>query len=218
MGEINEDSINKLLLSLPDGLNAIERAIMANEGTVQSFLSVLCNTPVKVEVISQRQYPGIIIRWARLVTEDSKGIQTVVCLAESVIHENENENLITMIKGGQKGIGQIINEIGLQTTRRIEGYHNDPETFARTYAIQGDCDIVITEVFNHRTIADAVSGMGLTAKVLHPGFNGRGGIGGTCAVVGPMGLEEATEMLGFNPLDLMQQNEDSEHKDSKSEG
>ena len=160
MEEITEDSINKLLLSLPDGLNAIERAILANEGTVQSFLSVLCSTPVKVEVISQRDYPGIIVRWAKLITEDSRGVQTVVCLAESIITKNENENLITMIKGGQKGIGQIIKELGLQTTRRLEGFHNDAETFARTYTIQGECNIVITEVFNRRTIVAATSRLG----------------------------------------------------------
>ena len=161
MMEITEKSINKLLLSLPDGLSAIERAILANEGTVQSFLSVLCNTPVKVEVISQRDYPGIIVRWAKLITEDSKGVQTVVCLAESIITKDENENLITMIKGGQKGIGQIIKELGLQTARRLEGFHNDAETFARTYTIQGECNIVITEVFNHRVISTATSERGL---------------------------------------------------------
>lgn len=159
MEEITEKSINKLLLSLPDGLSAIERAILANEGTVQSFLSVLCNTPVKVEVISQRDYPGIIVRWAKLIIEDSKGVQTVVCLAESIITKDENENLTTMIKGGQKGIGQIIKELGLQTTRRLEGFHNDAETFARTYTIQGECNIVITEVFNHRTIAAVTSSL-----------------------------------------------------------
>lgn len=161
MSEITRDNINKLLLSLPDGLTSIERSILANEGTVQTFLSVLCNTPVKVEVISQRDYPGIIVRWAKLIIEDNKGVQTVVCLAESIIHENENENLIALIKGGQKGIGQIITELGLNTSRRIEGYHNDKETFARTYTINGECDMVVTEVFNHRTIMAATSKGGL---------------------------------------------------------
>lgn len=161
MSEINNDNINKLLLSLPDGLTSIERSILANEDTVQTFLSVLCNTPVKVEVISQRDYPGIIVRWAKLITEDSKGVQTVVCLAESIIHKNENEDLTALLKDGEQGIGQIITGLELSTSRRIEGYHNDKETFARTYTIKGECDIVITEVFNHRTIAAATSKGGL---------------------------------------------------------
>lgn len=207
MDEITEDSTTELLQSLPDGINATERMIMANEGTVQTFLSVLCNTPVKVEVISQRQYHGTIIRWAKLYIEDRRGIKTVVCLAESIIHENENNYLISAINERKKGIGQIIKEIGLNTTRRIEGYHNDPETFARTYTIEGDCDIVITEVFNHDVIA----------KVSSRGFKERAGISGTCSVIGPLDLEEATEMLGFNPIDLMQQMKHRHKEGEKSE-
>lgn len=157
MEEVDEGNITKLLESLPDGLNAVERMIMVNEGTVQTFLSVLCRTPVKVEVISQCRLEDTIIRWSKLVIEDRGGIQTVVCLAESIIPASNSPDFISMINDKEKGIGQIIKAIGLKTSRCITGFHTDASTFARTYTIKGHCNVVITEAFNRETIAKVSS-------------------------------------------------------------
>lgn len=158
MEEVNGDSINKLLESLPDKLKTVERMIMVNEGTVQTLLSVLCRTQVEVEVISQYEIADVIIRWSKLVAVYEDGRQVVVCLAESIIPTSSSPDFITMINDREKGIGQIIKAIGLQTSRSIKGFHADDKTFARTYSIEGDCNMVITEVFNRDVIAAMARG------------------------------------------------------------
>ena len=190
MEEVDEGNITKLLESLPHGLNATERMIMVNEGTVQTFLSVLCNTPVKVEVISQCEMADVIIRWSKLVIEDRGGIQTVVCLAESIIPTSDigisnAPDFITMINDREKGIGQIIKEIGFKTiTRHIKGFHSDEKTFARTYTIDGSISLVITEVFNRETIAK-VSSTRANRRVAADNVH----------VLGPMDFGELSKLL-----------------------
>ena len=187
MEEVDEGSITKLLESLPDDLSAVERMIMVNEGTVQAFLSVLCRTPVKVEVISQCRLEDTIIRWSKLVIEDRGGIQTVVCLAESIIPTSNSPDFISMINDKEKGIGQIIKAIGLKTSRCITGFHTDASTFARTYTIKGHCNVVITEVFNRETIFK-VSSTRANRRVAADNVH----------VLGPMNLNELSELLGFD--------------------
>lgn len=187
MEEVDEGNITKLLGSLPDDLNAVERMIMVNEGTVQTFLSVLCRTPVKVEVISQCRLEDTIIRWSKLVIEDRGGIQTVVCLAESIIPASNSPDFISMINDKEKGIGQIIKAIGLKTSRCITGFHTDASTFARTYTIKGHCNVVITEAFNRETIAK-VSSTRINRRVAADNVR----------VLGPMNLNELSELLGVD--------------------
>jgi len=195
MEEVNKNSINKLLKSLPDGLNAVERMIMVNEGTVQTLLSVLCRTPVKVEVISQYEIADVIVRWSKLVIEDCGGIQTVVCLAESIIPTSDigissAPDFITMINDREKGIGQIIKEIGFKTiTRHIKGFHSDEKTFARTYTIGGAINLVITEVFNRETIA----------KVSSTRANRRVAADNVWVMKGTMDIDDLCNLVGFNP-------------------
>lgn len=164
--EINEDNINKLLESLPEDLNAVERMIMVNEGTVQTLLSVLCRTPVKVEVISQYKLADVIIRWSKLIAEYPGESLVTVCLAESIIPISNPEGFINMINDREKGIGQIIKTIGLETSRHIKGFHVDASTFARTYTIEGDCSMVITEVFNRATIETITNNIRQTRSIL----------------------------------------------------
>ena len=152
--EINENNINKLLESLPENLSAVERMILANEGTVQTLLSVLCSTPVKVVVISQLRLADVIIRWSKLVVEYPGKKPVTVCLAESIIPASNPEGFINMINARLIGIGQIIKTIGLVTARHLKGFHIDDNTFARTYTIEGDCCAIITEEFNRDTISN----------------------------------------------------------------
>ena len=157
--ETNDNVANEALLeSLPEGLTAVERIIMANEGTVQTLLSLLCGVPVTVTVISQLAQANIIIRWSKLVICGEHPAERTVCLAESIISESNPEGFLSMINEKQMGIGQIIKRIGLQTSRVIHGYHIDASTIARTYSIRGDCQAVITEVFDRRTIMRVARG------------------------------------------------------------
>ena len=193
MEEVNEDSITKLLVSLPHDLNATERMIMVNEGTVQTFLSVLCNTPVKVEVISQCEMADVIIRWSKLVAVFG-GEPVTVCLAESIIPTSDigianAPDFITMINDREKGIGQIIKEIGFKTiTRHIKGFHSDEKTFARTYTIDGSISLVITEVFNRETIAK-VSSTGVKRRSAEKAW----------VMKGVMDIDNLCDLVGFNP-------------------
>ena len=50
-------------------LTPLERVILANEGTVQSLLSVIFRVPVEVSVISQVEVNQSIVRWARLAAD-----------------------------------------------------------------------------------------------------------------------------------------------------
>ena len=147
MEEVNREKINGLLKSLPNNISAIERMIMANEGTVQTFLSVLCGYPIEVEVISQKQFGGNIIRWSKLILKEETGAPTI-CLAESIIPISNQARFTSFIGERELGIGQIIKLLNLNTSRRIKGFHSDSKTIARTYVIEGDCDIMITESFN----------------------------------------------------------------------
>ena len=204
MEEVDKGNITKLLESLPHGLNATERMIMVNEGTVQTFLSVLCNIPVKVEVISQYEMADVIIRWSKLVIEDRGGIQTVVCLAESVIPTSDIgisncPDFITMINDREKGIGQIIKEVGFKTTRHIKGFHSDSNTFARTYTIGGEINMVITEVFNRETIA----------KVSSTRANRRVAADNVHVFEGTIGIDDLSELLGFDLSDVLKPKEDT---------
>lgn len=186
MEEVNEDSINKLLGSLPDDLTAIERMIMVNEGTVQTFLSVLCGQPVKVEVISQKEFAGNIIRWSKLIIEEGD-ISATICLAESIIPISNIEQFNTLIDERKLGIGQIIKSLKLDTSRRIMGFHSDSRTIARTYAIEGNCDIIITESFN-RDVISKISSTRINRRVAADNVR----------VLGPMNLNELSELLGVD--------------------
>lgn len=149
-------------------LTPLERIILCNEGTVQSLLSMLFMVPVEVEVISQLEESGVIIRWTKLVANYAPDNRVTVCLAESVIPiEKNSTGFINGIREKQWGIGMLLEGVGVQTTREILGIYADEQIFSRTYRILGAgripagvhvssgimqmrddrADIIITEVF-----------------------------------------------------------------------
>lgn len=148
--EINEESLKGLIGKIPEGLSPVERLILFNEGTVQTFLSVLFRVPIKVNVISQIDFAHVIIRWSQLIAEcPSKDI--TVCFAESVIRTNAS-GFMTGIKEKSLGIGQLIAALRLETNRSVLGCYSDNNVFSRTYRLTEVssvpvCDIIITEVF-----------------------------------------------------------------------
>jgi len=153
---LEEKKIQELLEKLDKyELNALERIVLANDGTVQSLLSVIFMVPVSVEVIAQLELYGNIYRWVKLVARYSNVQEQVVCLAMSIIPIKENsEDFIKGIKEAKLGIGQLLSLLGFMTKREILGYYSDTLTFARVYRITGKkskedkkCDILITEVF-----------------------------------------------------------------------
>ena len=134
-------------------LSSVERLILASTGTVQDLLSVIFGTPVRVEVISQLNYDTVLVRWAKLVTDDPDPM--TIALAESVIpYEKNDPAFIGMMGDRNIGIGYAINKLGITTERDLLGIHVDGDTFARTYQIRGNgIDVLITESFSRETYA-----------------------------------------------------------------
>lgn len=157
MEEITEENIKKLIAKVPKDTGAIERLVLANDGTVQTLLSVLFNIPIKVEVIAQKEYSTYIIRWAKLVAEYSPDIKFTVCLAESVVDKTTSySGFINGLREKKMGVGQLLSSLHINTDRELLGFHSDDSNFSRTYSItsvksddvnERPINIIITEVF-----------------------------------------------------------------------
>ena len=144
----------------------IEKLIISNKGTVQEFLGLLFNTEVKIEVISQEEIFGMIVRWVQLRGEINS-VDTTLCLASSMIPIEQNTpGIITGIREKNWGIGQIINSTGINTRRVIYGAFADEEQFGRNYLIKDiehypdgfgpnrKINLVITEIFPRKLYMD----------------------------------------------------------------
>lgn len=153
---LEEKKIAELLEKLDRyELDTLERVILANDGTVQSLLSVVMRVPISVEIISEMELFGNIYRWVKLVAKYSDVQEQTVCLAMSVIPIEENaEDFIAGLKEQKLGIGQLLSSLGFVTKRELLGFYSDNMVFARTYRITGNkikedvkCDLLITEIF-----------------------------------------------------------------------
>lgn len=155
--ETQEDSIKKLIEKIPQDTTPLEKVILANEGTVQTLLSVVFGVPIKVEVLSQTESEHYIVRWARLVADYGNDLAITVCLAESIIDKKTEFNgFLTGIREKNMGIGQLLSACGLRTQRELLGFYSDKNTFSRNYSISTygydvkagrGFKIIITEVF-----------------------------------------------------------------------
>jgi chorismate-pyruvate lyase len=157
--ESTQDNIQQLLNSLPPNLTPVERVLLCHDGTNQTLLSILFDTPVKVQVLSQLELIPyqVIIRWIKLVAEYSDENKVTVCLAESVIPMKANSpGFLNAIKEQNMGIGQILSATGINYERRIFGLYADENIVARNYQITGEgVDLVITETFSRKALKKA---------------------------------------------------------------
>lgn len=145
---MNREELLKKIKELK--VSSIERAILLNEDQVQGLLSNIFVAPIYVEVLSQVELNGSIIRWSRLVAEDK-----TVCLAQSVIPIDDNPNgLINGIREKTFGIGQLLEATKIITYREILGMYADDNVFSRSYKLKNNvCNdqfkvcMIITELF-----------------------------------------------------------------------
>lgn len=136
MEEATESSIKELIKKIPSDINAVERIILCNEGTVQTLLSILFRVPIRVEILSQVEQDCYIIRWSKLIAYYAPDNQVTVCLAESVIDkENAYHGFLNGIREKSMGIGQLISSIQVETSRNILGFYSDDNIFSRNYTI-----------------------------------------------------------------------------------
>lgn len=150
--ESTEANLKQLLESLPRRLTPVERVILCSDGTIQTALSVIFQTPVKVEVLSQIELYGrmdVIVRQVRLYAEYAPDNQVTACLAESVIpRDNNSQGFMTAITEKRMGIGQILKATHVIHERNIIGLYADENVVSRNYTITGDnLYVLITEVF-----------------------------------------------------------------------
>lgn len=149
-------NIQQLIDKLPAGITSVERVILCSDGTVQTLLSVLFGVYVKVEVLSQKELPGIgILRWTKLVAQFDKDNEIVACLAESIIPFKNPDVFITDLNEQKMGIGQILKSRGFKQERQVFGIYADDNVIARNYRIFGDVEIIITETFPREAIKKA---------------------------------------------------------------
>lgn len=157
--EPTQDNIQQLLDSLPPNLTPVERVLLCQDGTNQTLLSILFQTPVKVHVLSQIELIPyqVIIRWIKLVAEYSDENKVTVCLAETVIPMKANSpGFLTAIKEQNMGIGQILKATCTDYERRIFGLYADENIVARNYQITGEgVDVMITETFSREALKKA---------------------------------------------------------------
>ncbi len=144
MEEVNTESIKQMLTTIPESLSPVERLILANEGTVQTLLSVLFKIPIEVVVLNQIE-KGVIIRWSKLVADYSPDCKMTVCLAQSAI-SSDNPGFLTGIREMKMGIGQLISAKSLITRRTIKGFYSDENVFSRIYQIE---DVGMTPLESH---------------------------------------------------------------------
>jgi len=152
---LEEKKIEELLGKLDKyEMDPLERVILANDGTVQSLLSVVFRVPISVEVISQMELFGSIYRWVKLVANYNT-MERTVALAMSVVPiVGNSKEVIDGLKERKQGIGQLLSSLGFVTKRELLGFYSDDLTFSRVYRIKGnkikddaECDLLITEIF-----------------------------------------------------------------------
>lgn len=158
MDEItHESNIKRLIEKIPKDSTPLEKVVLANEGTVQTLMSIVFGVPIKVEVLSQIEDESFIVRWVRLIADYGNDEIITVCLAESVINKNTEFNgFLNGIREKNMGIGQLLSSCGIKTERELLGFYSDRNSFSRTYRIKTygidlkagrGLSIIITEVF-----------------------------------------------------------------------
>ena len=135
--KVNDDSIRNMLNMIPSDLNGLERAVICNNGTVQTMLSAIFYAPIRVHVIRQTSYDKEILRSVELIAMHPDGHEFVVCTALSTIQKKGLlPGFSTGIHECNMGIGQLISSIGINTIRRIMSMDSNEEHFKRRYEIR----------------------------------------------------------------------------------
>lgn len=131
---MEELNIDALLEQFRDqGFERGEKVILGHFGTVQSLLSLIFDTPVRVQLVDQRSQDEEIVRKVTLMAGE-----VAVCHALSRIPEAKNRrDVIYEIYGGSLGLGQIVVKYMIPSRRSIEVVGRDAAGFWRDYIIAG---------------------------------------------------------------------------------
>lgn len=156
MEELNiEEFIKKFENSV---FSPLKRALLATDGTVQTFLSVILMKPVKAVLLLQKNFGNFVIRWVRLETIDGE----VVGKALSIIiptSSSKAEVILKELSEGKIGLGQAIKKYGLSSRRMIHKIYYDRYEFGRIYSIENEVfSAIITEIFPNNLFEEIENG------------------------------------------------------------
>lgn len=129
-------------------LETPQKILLAETGTVEQVLSVLVGSDIKVMIVGQKERRGVITRKSIITTASGR----VLLEANSrIITRSLPSAIIRQIRSQRKGIGSIIQNTGLETSRRITNIGYDPKSMHlfRRYKImhKKKTAIEIKEVF-----------------------------------------------------------------------
>ena len=116
-------------------LSPIERVLAGHTGTVQLLLSLYFDEPVDVVLMNQEEKEGAI---HRVVSLRLRRREIAVCHASSVIRlDLSSQGVLTDVRGGKLGLGQIAVKYSVPTKRTIGEITVTPSRISRQYIMEG---------------------------------------------------------------------------------
>jgi chorismate-pyruvate lyase len=105
-------------------LETPQKILLAETGTVEQLLSILVGSDIKVRIVEQKEKKGVIARKSLITTESGR----VLLEANSrIMTRSLPPAVVKQIRDQRKGIGSIIKDTGLETSRRITDIGYDPK-------------------------------------------------------------------------------------------
>jgi len=106
-------------------LRTPQKILLAETGTVEQILSVLVGSDITVRTVEQRERRGVITRKSVLTTTSGR----VLLEANSkIMTRGLPPEIVRQIRSQRKGIGSIIQNTGLETSRKITDIGYDPKS------------------------------------------------------------------------------------------
>lgn len=106
-------------------LETPQKILLAETGTVEQLLSILVGSDIKVKIVEQKERRGVITRNSLITTVSGR----VLLEANSrIITQGLPSEILKLIRSQSKGIGSIIQNTGLETSRRITDIGYDPKS------------------------------------------------------------------------------------------
>ena len=137
-------------------LDISEKILLAETGTLEQVLTMLTNSEIVIEILKQKEYPGLIKREVRIINK--KTGENLVYATSNIIPYNLPDKIIRQIKQKHLSIGSIITNSQLETFRKILkiGYNPKTRSLFRIYQIiyKGKVSFKIKEVFPLKTNND----------------------------------------------------------------
>jgi chorismate-pyruvate lyase len=106
-------------------LEVAQKILLAEIGTVEQVLSILSSEKVNVEVVSQKESRGVITRSSTIQTASGR----ILVKAQSrILTRNIPHKVAQLLRAREYGIGSIIQELELETFRKITEIGYDPSS------------------------------------------------------------------------------------------